>query len=56
MLPRLIIAILVLVAVNLASTGPDPAQQKSEPTSSGFTADYPSDEAGILIQNGDWLP
>jgi hypothetical protein len=56
MLPRLIIAILVLVVVNLASTGPSPAQQKSEPASYGFTADYPNDEAGILIQNGDWLP
>ena len=52
MLLRLIIVILVLVA----STGPNSTQKKSEPASFGVTADYPSDEAGILIQNGDWVP
>jgi hypothetical protein len=55
MLLRVVIAILVLVAVNLAFPGPNPAQQKFESASSGFPADYPSDEAGVLIQNGDWL-
>jgi hypothetical protein len=55
MLLRAVIFTLVLVAANLALPGSNPAQQKSEPPSSGFTADYPSDEAGVLIQNGDWL-
>ena len=56
MLPRLIIAIPVLLAASLASTSFNTAQQKSEPAPFGVTADYPSDEGGILIQNGDWLP
>ena len=55
MLLRAVVATLVLVAANLALPGSNPAQQKSEPTSSGFNADYPSDEDGVLIQDGEWL-
>ncbi len=52
---RTVMATLVLVAANLTLPGSNPAQQKSEPAASGFTADYPSDESGVLTQDGDWL-
>ena len=55
MLHRPVIAILVLVVANLALPSCNPAQQKAGPAAPGITADYPSDEAGVLIQDADWL-
>lgn len=55
MLSRILIATLVLLSANLALPSCNPAQQNGDPAASAVVTNYPSDETGVLIQDGDWM-